>query len=221
MTPPPASRLSPRAKSLTRLLVTLEISLALHLAIIFGIQVGAVERAAAPRPVLEARLMTAPAPSDSAMQVLVKAIDRPIKSHVPDYVPPTETPIKSQAAAEPEHKPGMPEAAASPTMVDAPLPPDPKYYPRSEVDEPATWLVKPVTEYPERAAKENISGEVAVLLLADEFGNVQEVSVIDVKPAGYGFEEKALASVPKRIKPAMRNGRAVKSRVLYRVSFEP
>ena len=199
----------------------LEISLALHLVIIFGIQVGAVERAAAPRPVIEARLMTAQALTESNMQVLVKAIDRPIKSQVRDYEPPVETPVKEQAAAQPEHKPGMPEAAASPTMIDAPLPPDLKYYPRSEVDEPATWLVKPMTEYPERAAKENISGEVAVLLMADEFGNVQEISVIEVKPAGYGFEEKALASVPKRIKPAMRNGRAVKSRVVYRVSFEP
>ena len=168
MNPSPTTGLSPRAKSLTRLLVTLEISLALHLAIIFGIQVGAVERTAAPRPVIEARLMTTQVLTDSTMQILVKAIDRPIKSQVPDYVPPAETPLKEQAATQPEHKPGMPEAAASPTMVDAPLPPDLKFYPRSEVDEPATWLVKPMTEYPERAAKENIKGEVAVLLLADE-----------------------------------------------------
>lgn len=227
---PPAP--SPRAKSLIRLLVTIEISLALHVAIILGIQIGTVERGGLPRPAIEARLMPAPSAQDVPLQdILVKAIDRPIMSQVKDYQPPpqatpsdspSDSPSETPKSPSAQTKPGLPEAAASPTLVEAPLPVDPTYYPSREVDEPAAWVVKPNTQYPARAATENRSGEVLMLLLVDEWGKVQEASVVEVKPEGLGFEEAAMASVGGvRFKPAMRKGRAVKSRVVYRVSFEP
>ncbi|MBT9613835.1 MAG: TonB family protein [Burkholderiales bacterium] len=225
MTTKQLTSLSPRAKSLVRLLVMVELSLVVHLAIIFGIQVGAVERGGLARQAIEARLMPAsPLEQDGPpQQILVKAIDRPIKSHVEEYRPPAQALSSDQAKPQSEqHKPGLPEATASPTLVDVPLPHDPTYYPSREVDEPAVWAIKPNTPYPAQAAKENIKGEVLMLLLVDEFGGVQEASVVEVKPPGFGFEEAALASSGAvRFKPAMRKGRAVKSRVVYRVTFEP
>ena len=223
MTTPPPTSLSPRAKSRVRLLVMFEVSLVLHLAVIFGIQIGAVERrGGVVRQALEARLVPMP-PKDTPQQVLVKAIDRPIKSQVEDYQPPAQDVARDTVNSQAEQpKPGLPEAAVTPTMVDAPLPPDLTFYSRSEVDEPASWAIKPKTQYPAQAEKENIKGEVLVLLLIDEFGKVHEANIVEVKPPGFGFEEAVLASVTKgRIKPAMLNGRAVKSRVTYRVFFEP
>lgn len=222
MTTSQSATLSPRAKSLLRLLVMVEFSLALHLAIIFGIHVGTVERGAVARTPIEARLMPAPDDKAAQMHILVKAIDRPIKSHVDDYLPPQATPSPSKEPAPEPQQPGLPESAASPTLLEAPLPPDPTFYPSREVDVPAAWAIKPNTQYPAQADKESIKGEVLMLLLVDEHGKVLEASVVEVKPSGYGFEEAAMASVAQaRFNPAMRKGRAVKSRVVYRVSFEP
>ena len=223
MTTPPPTSLSPRAKSLVRLLVMFEVSLALHLAIFFGLQIGAVERVGEARPVIEVQLAPSPAQESPSQQILVKAIDRPVKSQATDYEPPAEVAPrdvpKPQVA---QSQPGLPEAAASPALIDVPLPADPTFYPSREVDVPAAWATKPITSYPPQAEKANIKGEVLVLLLVDELGKVQEASVVEVKPPGFGFEEAAMASVGQaRFKPAMLKGQAVKSRVVYRVTFEP
>ena len=46
--------------------VTLEVSLALHLAIFFGVQIGTVERRGVARQVIEARLMPTPSRASAA-----------------------------------------------------------------------------------------------------------------------------------------------------------
>ncbi|MBI5752646.1 MAG: TonB family protein [Hydrogenophilales bacterium] len=220
MTTPQPTSLSPRAKSLVRLLVMVELSLVLHLAIIFGIQAGAVERGSLARPAIEARLMPA---KDAPQQILVKAIDRPIKSRVEEYQPPSRAAPSDSAKPQAEqHKPGLPEAAASPTLVDAPLPLDPTYYPAREVDEHPALVgqVRPV--YPAKAAKAEVKGDVLVLFMLNENGSVDEVSVLEENPPGYGFDVAVNEWLKQaRFKPAMRKGRAVKSRVVYRVTFEP
>jgi len=212
--------LSPRAKSLVRLLVMAELSLVLHLAIIFGIQVGAVERGSQARQPIEARLMPAP---DAPQQILVKAIDRPIKSRVEEYQPPSQTAPSDSAKAQAEqHKPGLPEAAASPTLVDAPLPLDPTYYPAREVDEHPALVSQVRPAYPAKAVKADVKGDVLVLFMLNENGSVDEVSVLEENPPGYGFDVAVNEWLKQaRFKPAIRKGRAVKSRVVYRVNFEP
>ena len=197
-----------------------ELSLALHLAIIFGIQVGAVERGSQARPAIEARLMPA---QDAPQQILVKAIDRPIKSHVEEYQPPPQAvPSDSAKAPAEQHKPGLPEAAASPTLVDAPLPLDPTYYPAREVDEHPALVSQVRPAYPAKAVKAEVKGDVLVLFMLNENGSVDEVSVLEENPPGYGFDAAVNEWLKQaRFKPAMRKGRAVKSRVVYRVNFEP
>ena len=224
MTTTPAPSLSPRAKSLVRLLVMVELSLVLHLAIIFGIQVGAVERGSIARQAIEARLMPAPATQDMPpQQILVKAIDHPIKSRVEEYqLPPQAAPSVNAKPQAEQHKPGLPEAAASPTLVDAPLPLDPTYYPAREVDEHPALVSQVRPAYPARAVDADVKGDVLVLFMLNENGSVDEASVLEENPPGYGFDAAVHEWLKQaRFKPAMRKGRAVKSRVVYRVTFEP
>lgn len=223
MTTTQSAALSPRAKSLIRLLVMVEFSLALHLAIIFGIQVGAVERGSQARQPIEARLMSAPAEKDAQTQILVKAIDRPIKSRVEEYQqPPQAAPSESAKSQAEQHKPGLPEAAANPTLIDAPLPLDPTYYPAREVDQHPALVSRVRPAYPAQAVDADVKGDVLVLFMLNENGSVDEVSVLEENPPGYGFDVAVNEWLKQaRFKPAMRKGRAVKSRVVYRVTFEP
>jgi len=224
MTTTQPTTLSPRAKSLVRLLVMVELSLVLHLAIIFSIQVGAVERGGPTRQPIEARLMSLSPKQDAPQQqILVKAIDRPIKSRVEEYQPPAQAvPSDSAKSQAEQHKPGLPEAAASPALVDAPLPLDPTYYPAREVDEHPALVSQVRPAYPARAVDADVKGDVLVLFMLNENGSVDEVSVLEENPPGYGFDVAVNEWLKQaRFKPAMRKGRAVKSRVVYRVTFEP
>ena len=58
-----------------------------------------------------------------------------------------------------------------------------------------------------------------MLLLIDEFGVVNEASVVEAHPEGY-FEESTLSVFrAARFSPAQKQGHAVKSRVLLQVRF--
>jgi protein TonB len=74
--------------------------------------------------------------------------------------------------------------------------------------------------FPDKAANDNPSGEVTVLLFIDETGKVRDLAVVDAKPEGY-FEESSLNAFRNtRWAPAQKDGRIVKSRVLIRVRYE-
>ena len=224
-----SAQLSPQAKSWMRLVVAIEISFVLHLALIFGIQVGAIERDNAPSGAIDVRLAplpavrATPAPTQAPAAVLVKAINHPVKSRIEDYQPALQAaPGTPQTATSATPQSGMPEAAANPALLDAPLPADPTYYPAREVDEHPVLInnVQPV--YPDKAAEANVKGDVLVLFFLNENGTVDDVSVIEQNPPGYGFGQAVTAWLQHaRFKPAMRKGRAVKMRVVYRVTFEP
>ncbi len=226
MTAPQATSLSPRAKSLVRLLVMVELSLALHLAIIFGIQIGAVEQGSQAHQAIEARLMPAPSATAReaiAQEILVKASVRPTRLLTEDVQPPADSVPSDSPKSQPEQpKPGISEAAASPTLVDAPLPPDGNYYPAREVDDHPVVVSRSIPVYPAKAAEANIKGSVSVLFLLNENGRVDEVTVLDETPSGLGFDAAVHEWLKQaRFKPAMRKGRAVKSRVVFRVTFDP
>lgn len=99
--------------------------------------------------------------------------------------------------------------------------PDPTYYSARELDAYPRPLASLSFDYPERAARQSLSGKLLVQLLIDEHGTVREVSVVDAQPADY-FEDVALPVLAAaRFSPALKNGRAVKSRVLLSLSFGP
>jgi TonB family protein len=193
------------------------ISLAVHALIVFGLQIGAVEQGGGkPRRALEARLASG---SAGEPEVLLKAIEGPVKSEVQDYEPPSpDAPSAETTPAESAPKAGMPEAAASPTMLDAPLPPDTTYYGLKEVDVRPRALSDPV--YPEQAARLQIGGKVRVRLLLNENGGVDEATILGVDPPDWGFDTAVLEHLKTaRFRPAMRKGRPVRSTVEYELEF--
>lgn len=199
-----------------RMAHALLLSLALHLLIIFEVPVGTVEQGGKPRRIIEARL--APGSAAGAAEILVKAIEGPVKSQVQDYQPPQASPSAAPTPAEEAPKPGIPEVAASPILLDAPLPLDATYYGLKEVDSAPSKLGDPI--YPEQAAKLNIGGKVRVRLLLNENGVVDEATILQVDPPGWGFDEAVLEYLKSgRFKPAMRRGRAVRSTVDYELEF--
>ena len=217
----PPEQLSFSAKSGIRLLIAFEISLVLHLAIIFGIQVGEVARNITPRAAIEARIMAMPPAQALPTHILVKAIDRQMPSQVADY-----RPVAHAAAGKPTENTapgsGMSPTLASPTLVNAPLPVDPTYYSGPDVDDLPSIINDVQPKYPEKAAAENIRGDVKVLFLLNETGTVDEVSVLEQHPPGYDLDRAVIDWLQQaKFKPAMRHGRAVKMRVVYRVTFEP
>jgi len=199
-----------------RLGIAFLLSLALHALIIFGLQVGAVEQGGKPRRTLEARLVPW---SAGEAEILVKAIEGPVKSEVQDFEPPAPAaPSAEPTPAEAAPKAGIPEAAASPTMVDVPLPLDTTYYSLREVDVRPKQLSDPL--YPEQAAKLQIGGKVRVRLLLNENGGVDEATILEVDPPDWGFDAAVLQHMKTaRFKPAMRKGRPVRSTVEYVLEF--
>jgi len=209
-----------------RLAAAVSVSLLLHALLLFGFRVGQIERPGEPVHRLEVRLADVAKPvasQDEKQPVLVRAINKPVPAPQPEVRPqPEPQPPQPESSKPAAARPGMPEQAAGATTLDIPLPEDVTYYPARDVDEHPVLVSGGKPVYPEKAGRDNLKGEVTVLLMLNEQGAADEVSIVEAKPAGYGFEEAVIAWLrDARFKPAMRKGRAVKARVVYHVTFEP
>jgi len=72
--------------------------------------------------------------------------------------------------------------------------------------------------YPALARRRRLEGRVVVRLDLDSTGAVKEVVVIE--PAGYGFDEAAVAAVERsRFGPAERDGKPVACQALLPIRF--
>jgi TonB family protein len=72
--------------------------------------------------------------------------------------------------------------------------------------------------YPAEAQAKGVEAEVVLALDIDAQGKVSAAEVVE--PAGHGFDEAARAAALQfEFEPARRNGRPVKSRILYRYAF--
>ncbi len=99
------------------------------------------------------------------------------------------------------------------------MPPDPVYYPARQLDVYPALLQPVKLKYPDSPDK--VGGRVLVMLLIDEAGAVDEISIAEAEPAGY-FEHTVHAAFSSaRFSPARKDGHAVKSRVLVRVNYSP
>lgn len=194
-----------------RFVLALAASLALHLALVFGIQIKAAQPVARVRAAMEVRIERAP-------QAKVKLLLTTNVADTTEKKPEKPKPGEEKPVLQP---PVVTESAPAilPTL-EIPLMEDPTWYPAKQVDmhPVALNLIKP--GYPEKGVELGVDGKVMLLLLIDETGVVKEVSVVEADPEGI-FEESALAAFRSaRFAPAQKNGRAVKSRVLIRVSYE-
>ena len=88
-----------------------------------------------------------------------------------------------------------------------PLLADPTWYSAQQLDVYPRALSPVRPAYPEQAAQQGIGGEVTLLLMVDEQGSVEEVSVAQAAPEGY-FEAAAVAAFrTARFEPAQKDGR--------------
>lgn len=199
-----------------RLILMLVASLALHLALIFGIQVKAAPRAGKPQPILEVSIQRLAAATHSAVPlegvvVAEEGETRPAEAQADEKPEPLPS-ESSSPVAEP--------ASALLPAIDLPLIEDPTWYPAKQVDVHPRAINTIQPDYPATAVDREIEGSVVLLLLIDESGKVKEASVAEAQPEDI-FDESALAAFRiARFIPAQKNGRAVKSRVLIRVSYE-
>lgn len=96
-----------------------------------------------------------------------------------------------------------------------------RYYASNEVDVRAEPIGDTPLVYPQLAYQQRIAGKVLVSILINQFGDVDNVTVVKAEPQGV-FEEAALnAARSVKFSPALRGGRAVKSKKLVEVNFDP
>ncbi|MES2353168.1 MAG: energy transducer TonB [Pseudomonadota bacterium] len=101
-----------------------------------------------------------------------------------------------------------------------PLPADHTYYPASQLDIRPKSLAPIVPVFPSDAAAAHVNGRVVLLVLIDETGQINDVSIVEATPAGY-FEEATLIAIRNmRFHPGQRFGQAVKSRVLLSIDYD-
>jgi protein TonB len=99
--------------------------------------------------------------------------------------------------------------------------PDPTYYAARDLDvypRPAVPL-----DFDRLGPRFTASaaGRFRAVLLIDEGGAVKEIAAIETEPPGWPQQELRAALAATRFFPGQKDGRAVKSRVLLSVSFDP
>lgn len=202
-----------------RLGAALALSALLHLWLAAGLQVEVPLRGARP-----------PAVGPIVVRLEVRAdVDEATRAVEPRHA---ETPPlarrRSRAAPAPVRESApQPDTAVSETHPARtsgaaralPNVPDPTYYSARELDAYPRPLAPLGFDHPERAGRGRVGGRLLLQLLIDELGAVKDVSVVEAEPAGYFDEAARSVLAAARFVPGMKDGRAVKSRLLLSVSF--
>ena len=199
-----------------RLIKAVVLSFILHLALLIGIPVNPTGGVPQMVTTITARLVSAAADNEPVTESAAL---------VPDVAPaPSVDKPQKSADAKAEIKPDpvrtIERPASSPASgIEVPFIRDPTYYPAKQLDVYPQPLGEIRLDYPESAASAKVDGRLLVLLLIDEFGMVNDASIVESQPQGY-FEDAALAVFrAARFSPAQKQGHAVKSRVLLQVKY--
>jgi len=199
---------SPLSLSQRRLACGLALSLLVHLSLIFILRPITADYA--PRTPLQVEIqnlapepgapLSVPAPPDSA------ADSGPASPAV--------------EAAKPEL--ARPIPGAVPDLQPDPRLPLDRYFASTDVDVRAEPLNDPDLIYPARAYQMRVRGKVTLRVLINERGGVDDVTVIEVEPRGYKFEDAALeATRALKFSPAQRFGVRVKSQKTLEIVLNP
>jgi protein TonB len=198
-----------------RLLLALALSVALHASLIYGVAVGRSE--SRPANMIFARLQ----PAEDAWQVAPAATHAATPRRLVNTIPEAQNAASSSGPPKP-----LPAQAVASVRDDSRAPAlevpvlvDPTWYTATDLDLYPQALAPVDPPFP--AAVSDVTGEVTVLLAIDEFGAVQDSSVVTAQPPGY-FEESTLRAFKMaRFAPAQRDGRPVRSRIVVKVRFAP
>lgn len=131
--------------------------------------------------------------------------------------PVAESPPK--AASKPAEQPAAKAPSSPASGIELPLIRDPTYYPARQLDVYPQPVVMIQPKCPDAAIAQKINGRVQLLVLIDEFGVVNEASVVEAQPAGTFDAAAVQAFRLARFVPALKQGNHVKSRVMLRVNF--
>lgn len=196
-----------------RLAAALAASIAVHFSVVGALSGGSPARRAEP---LE-------------FSSIIASLERTMPPATPAPVPELPDPLRKRAQARAEeHVVTTPRAVSSGVLPREPVrtpdgavreASDATYYAARQLDVYPALSAPLDLPYPRRALEQGVDGRALLLLHIDATGVVEEVSVVESQPAGYFEEEARRAFVAARFKPAQRNGRSVKSRVLIEVSY--
>lgn len=205
-----------------KIALALLISLAFHLAVIYGVRVQPARQGSVRHPVIEARIVQVAAPQERIVALAPSLPENEVADDIKPVVAEaisTPPPVAEIAPSVPNPIPVSGEQSKLPAL-DIPIVEDPTYYPAKQLDVHPIALFPISPQYPQVATVDNVEGTVTLLLLIDESGTVRDVSVVDAKPEGY-FEESAVNAFKNaHFSPAQKNGRNVKSRALIRVQYQ-
>ena len=143
-----------------------------------------------------------------APSAVLAAEDRP--AHSKTTVAPTRRQAETGAVAQSESVP-----AASDTGLDAT---DPTYYTARELDVYPALSSALDFRVPPGDARE-IAGRVLLRVDVSATGAVDAVTIVEAEPAGYFEEDARRAFAAAQFRPALKNGRPVKSRILVLVDY--
>ena len=165
---------------------------------------------APPRPALSVRIMPQLEALATDPSILPTVAETPAEPRPRAERVERREPVVSAAPLEPQPaRPagGVPEA------------PDLNYYPARQLDIYPKLLSALDLKYRGKAAEDGVTGRALLLVLIDEAGTVNEVSVVEAEPVNVFEDDAQRALMAARFTPAYRNGRAVRSRVLIAVNY--
>lgn len=217
---------------------SLLLSAALHAALVMLIQPSTLGRTQT--LVIHARIAPVPTlpPPSAADQSTPSAeptpqptapIPEPVTAAPPPATPTgpsIESPPPAVQAETPAHEP-MPVVSGTQggsekesALPQVPVMVDTTWYTARQVDRRPVPLDARLPAYPEEARLRGIQGSVVVELQIDELGRVQDLEIIESDPPGVFDDAVRQAYGEARYAPALREGRPVRYRGKYRVSFE-
>jgi protein TonB len=202
------------ADTVRRLALALALSAVVHAGVILAIRAGPPNVSTAPGMPIEARIEPAeqraePEPSPAAPSSRPM---QPVAAETPTAADASAAPPAPQLSLAPSvtAPAGNAQASDGATAVQTPLAPDSAYYAITALDRPPTPLTAPDACYPQGA-----TGEVTYELLIDEAGVVNRATVLAVRPLGLFTAAAAELCSALRFTPAVKDGRAVRSRVRF------
>ena len=203
------------------LALALAVSAAVHLSLIFGIAArspagppGSSSILARVEPVEAGR----PAAPGQAAALSAEPIVRRGDALAPAGARVSPRPTASTTAARPVAL--APAESLLPT-AELLVPADAAWYEVKDLDVLPRALTPLRPTYPSMDGKAQSGGTVILLVLIDETGQVREVSAVKADPEADLGPAAIATFADARFSPGQRDGRAVRSRMLVRVTFEP
>lgn len=160
----------------------------------------------------------------AALSVRLLAPDDPrpaasLKNHDAAPQPSVAAPSKHSASRAPTAARPPPEKKRQDTPSVITEVPDTTYYAARQLDQYPELKAELELTFPADVAASESAGYVLLLVLIDAEGRVNDASVVEAAPEGVFDEEAKGALLRARFKPALKDGRAVRSRLIVHVTY--